>query len=85
MSVAERATAAGRQDGTTGEGEPRALRILRLPDVERQTGLKRSRIYELERDGKFPVRVPISERATGWLEHEIQAYIAERVALRGSR
>ncbi len=85
MSVAKQATAAGQQDGTTGEGEPRALRILRLREVERLTGLKRSRIYELEREGKFPVRVHISERATGWLEHEIQAYIALRVALRGSR
>ncbi len=85
MSMVERTTAAGRPGGTTGEGEPRALRILRLREVERRTGLKRSRIYELERDGKFPVRVPISERATGWLEHEIQAYIAQRVALRGSR
>jgi len=83
MSVAKQATAAGQQDGTTGE--PRALRILRLREVERLTGLKRSRIYELEREGKFPVRVHISERATGWLEHEIQAYIAQRVALRGSR
>ena len=55
-----------------------ALRILRLADVQTRVGLKRSRIYALEKAGKFPSRRQISERATGWLEHEISAWIENR-------
>ncbi len=60
----------------------RNLRVLRLPQVQDCTGLRRSQIYALERAGKFPQRVSISERASGWLEHEVHEYIARRAALR---
>jgi prophage regulatory protein len=56
------------------------LRIIRLPAVADKVGLKRSQIYVLERAGKFPRRVPISDRATGWLEHEIDDFIRARIA-----
>jgi prophage regulatory protein len=57
------------------------MRILRLPQVEAKVGLKKSRIEELEKLGEFPKRFKISERAAGWLESEIDTFIAGRVAL----
>lgn len=54
-------------------------RFLRLPLVEDRTGLKHSQIHTLEVLGKFPKRIKISERASGWLEHEIDAWIEQRV------
>jgi prophage regulatory protein len=54
-------------------------RFLRLPRVEDRTGLKHSQIHTLEVAGKFPKRIKISERASGWLEHEIDAWIEQRV------
>jgi prophage regulatory protein len=54
-------------------------RFLRLPQVEDRTGLKHSQIHTLEVSGRFPKRVKISERASGWLEHEIDAWIEQRV------
>ncbi|HEY6644136.1 helix-turn-helix transcriptional regulator [Povalibacter sp.] len=54
-------------------------RILRLPEVCGQTGLCRSMIYQLESEERFPGRIRISARSVGWLEHEIHAWIAERV------
>jgi prophage regulatory protein len=54
------------------------LRILRRPDVERVTGLKKTRIDELERRGEFPQRVRISDRATGWRSDEVEAWVAAR-------
>jgi prophage regulatory protein len=63
----------------------RNLRVLRLPQVQDCTGLRRSQIYALERAGKFPQRVLISERASGWLEHEVHRYIAQRASLRVPR
>jgi len=54
-------------------------RILRLREVCGQTGLCRSMIYQLEAADRFPGRIRISTRSVGWLEHEIHAWIAERV------
>ncbi len=59
--------------------EQPAIRFLRLPKVEDRTGLKHTQIYRLEVRGKFPKRIKISERASGWLEHEIEAWIEQRV------
>jgi prophage regulatory protein len=57
------------------------LRILRKPEVESRVGLKRERIAQLEREGRFPKRIKISDRASGWVESEIEAWIASRVAM----
>jgi prophage regulatory protein len=54
-------------------------RMLRLPAVEDRTGLKRTQIHYLESTGRFPKRIKLSERASGWLEHEIDAWIDSKV------
>lgn len=53
-------------------------RMLRLPDVMAVTGLSRTRLYELERAGKFPRRRKLSERATAWRSDEVDAWIDSR-------
>jgi prophage regulatory protein len=50
-------------------------RIMRLPEVERASGLGKSMIYEKEKKGEFPKRVHPSRRTSGWLESEVQAWI----------
>jgi len=65
---------------------PNELRVLRQKEVTALTGLRETRLRELEKAGRFPRRIKISERACGWLAHEVQDYIAGRVALsRGRR
>ena len=56
-----------------------STRLLRLPDVEAQTGLKKSSLYRLEAQGRFPARVKLSERATAWRESDINEWIAQRM------
>ncbi len=56
--------------------------ILRLPEVIAKTGLSRSTIYSQISKGAFPKGVPIGEHARGWLNHEVDAWIESRVALR---
>lgn len=58
------------------------LQTLRLPDVVRRTGLSRSTIYRAEARGEFPKHIKIGEHASGWLAHEVEAFIAARVAQR---
>jgi len=55
--------------------------ILRLPDVRARTGLSRSTIYLRIAEGKFPPPINLGERSVGWLESEIDAWIAKRIEL----
>lgn len=61
---------------------PTHRRILRLPQTIEKTGLGRDSIYRGGRDGWFPKPIKISERASGWFEDEIDAYLERRAALR---
>ena len=56
--------------------------ILRWPQVQARVGLCRSRIYQLIETGNFPRQIKLSDRATGWLESEIDQWILERVRAR---
>ncbi len=55
-------------------------RYLRLPDVKAETGLGKTSIYQLIRDGEFPKPVKISSRAVAWREGAIEAWKADRQA-----
>ena len=55
------------------------IRMLRLPQVISSTGLCRSKIYELQAEGDFPMRVKLTSRSVGWLESEVQAWLARRI------
>jgi prophage regulatory protein len=55
-------------------------RLIRLPEVQRMTGLGRSQTYALARAGKFPSPLKISERCAAWDERAVRAWIAERIA-----
>ncbi len=56
-------------------------RLLRRKDVENAVGLKRSSIYELMKKGEFPRPIRIGQKAVGWLEHEVDDWLNERVRL----
>jgi len=55
------------------------VQILRLPQVCKVTGLGRSMIYQLEAERRFPSRVRIGLRAVGWVESEVQLWLASRI------
>lgn len=56
-----------------------AERIIRLPQVRARTGLSRSSIYDRIGQGTFPSSISLGDRAVGWLESEIDTWIAQRV------
>jgi prophage regulatory protein len=45
-------------------------------------GISRRQVYVLESSGDFPKRIHITQRAVGWLEHEVEAWIKQRMELR---
>ena len=57
-----------------------ALVILRRKQVEARTGLSRSSIYAAIKAGTFPAPVALCEKSVGWLQHEVEGWIASRVA-----
>lgn len=55
------------------------MRIMRLSDVIECTGLGRSSIYKLMGESRFPKSVSLGNRMVGWVSHEIEEWIAERI------
>ena len=67
------------QESTPQTGE----RLLRLPDVEARTGLKKSAIYAGMKASPptFPPCIKLGPRAAAWSSSSIDAWIAERVRM----
>lgn len=57
-------------------------RVIRLADLPSFVGLKRTQIDVLIKSGEFPRPVKLSKRAKAWLESEIVAWQAQRIAER---
>jgi prophage regulatory protein len=56
--------------------------LVRLPAVKAKTGLARTQIYAGIASGTFPKPVKLGKRAVAWLQAEIDAWIADRIAKR---
>ena len=54
--------------------------IIRLRQAILKTGLSRSTIYTLIKLGDFPQQIKLSPRTMGFLESEIDEWIAGRIA-----
>lgn len=53
--------------------------LLPLPKVEAVTGYKRSTIYKLVKEGKFPAPISLGERSTAWISDEVDGWISDRI------
>lgn len=61
------------------------IRLIRMPAVRAMTSLSRAWIYALERQGKFPRRVKISDRISAWVEAEIAQWVRAQAEARGTQ
>jgi len=53
-------------------------RFVREIECKSITGLSRTRRWELEKEGKFPKRIKLSERAVGWCFSSLMNWMEER-------
>ena len=53
--------------------------LLRLPEVKAMTGLSKSSLYALIREGTFPAPVRLGPRAVAWVKSEVRQWAVERV------
>lgn len=58
-------------------------RVLRRPEVEERVGLARSTLYKLIGQKEFPEPIRLGTNAVGWLESDIEEWLASRQ--RGTR
>ncbi len=63
-----------------GINQSTPIRILRLSEVIRVTGLRKTALYELQSIGAFPVSVQLTPRSVGWVENEVQLWLAAKLA-----
>jgi len=54
-------------------------RLLRLPDVETATGLKKSTLYLLMKRGEFPRCVQVTPRCVAWPESAVLQWVQDRI------
>ena len=59
-----------------------ARKLIRRPEVEARIGLTRSPLYARIKAGTFPAPVPLGGNAVGWVEAEVDAWIAGQIAKR---
>jgi len=52
--------------------------ILRKPALRRMVSMSDATIWRMERQGKFPKRIPLGAKSVGWLRSEILAWIYHR-------
>lgn len=60
------------------------MRILDWKRLREKVPLSRMHVGRLEAAGKFPKRVRYSQNRVGWIEEEIDDWIAERINQRES-
>ncbi len=54
--------------------------LIRLPEVLRRVGLKKSSVYDYIQRGWFPRPVPLGVRSVAWNSADIDAWITNRIA-----
>ncbi|WP_270804178.1 helix-turn-helix transcriptional regulator [Aeromonas sp. QDB02] len=57
-------------------------RFIRVREVIKKTGLSKSSVYDLMAQGLFPQTVRLGGRSVAFIEAEVEAWMAERIAAR---
>ena len=54
-------------------------KIMRLPQVMKDTGLARSTIYKKITENTFPKQISLGAKSVGWVEADVQEWIEKRI------
>jgi prophage regulatory protein len=61
---------------------PLHYQVLRLERTCERVGLGPATVYRLMQDGEFPRQILLGGNSRGWLEHEIDDWIEQRIKAR---
>lgn len=54
--------------------------LLRLRDVEAKTALRKSKIYQMVKEGSFPAPIAVTTKTRAWVGSEVTGWIYDRIA-----
>lgn len=60
------------------------MRVLKITQVTKDSGLSRSSVYSKMKDGTFPKPISLGARSVGWLDYEINEWIDSKKSARDS-
>ncbi|MBY2929422.1 AlpA family phage regulatory protein [Sphingomonadales bacterium 56] len=69
----------GRSSGPEAPTSRSTSAFLRIPEVMRRTGLKRSTLYNKIAAGTFPAQIHISSNCAGWREEEVSEWCSNPI------
>ena len=58
------------------------IRMLRLSQVVERTGLGKTTLYELQKDGRFPRSVHLTGHSVRWIEAEVETWLMQQAQAR---
>lgn len=61
-----------------------SIRLIDIRELKRLIPYSATHIRRLEKSGQFPARVKLGLNRVAWVLQEVEAWIAERIAERGS-
>lgn len=56
-------------------------RIVRPKELSQLLGISKVTLWRMEKEGKLPARIKISDRAVGWTESSINEWIKNKTQL----
>lgn len=58
------------------------IKLIKLPEVIKNTGFSKSHIYDQVKKGNFPKQVNLTAGSSAWVESEVDEWIADKIAER---
>ncbi len=58
------------------------MKILNKRELRTKTTISIQHITRLEKEGRFPKRVQLTQNRVGWVESEVDEWLQERIARR---
>ncbi len=52
---------------------------MRLRDVEAKTALRKSKIYQMVKDGDFPPPIALTTKSKAWLGSEVSLWVRAKI------
>jgi len=54
--------------------------LMRLRDVETKTALRKSKIYQMVKDGDFPAPIALTTKSKAWICSEVNGWVRDKIA-----
>lgn len=54
--------------------------LMRLRDVEATTALRKSKIYQMVKEGSFPAPIALTTKSKAWVGSEVNGWVRDKIA-----